>query len=383
MNARTLVEYGVGLVVVIVVGSLLAGQVLGQPVLLGFVETGSMAPTLEPGDGFVAIPMSVAGPVEEGDVITFNAETLHGGGLTTHRVVGETEGGYITKGDANPVTDQAGQEPPVQREQIVAKSLKVGDTVVVIPQLGLLVTSVNNILSAIQRQLAVLLGTRSVLGTQGLAYILLAFGVGSYLLSELLSSGRRPQKRDTRRQTRVFDARLAIVGLTFVLIAVLTLSMTVPSGPQTFDVVSSQSDSPGPTVIEAGESENLTFVVPSNGMMPTVVFLEPGSNGVNVTPSQLNLGSGERKNATVTLHVPPETGSYQRTVIEHRYPAVLPPGTIADLYAVHPWLPIIVINLMMTIGFAGLATAIVGWGAIRVDARHNWSMLSRLRRWLR
>lgn len=383
MNARTLGEYALGLLVVVVVGSLLVGQVLGQPVLLGFVETGSMSPTLEPGDGFIAIPIQIAGPVEEGDVVTFNAETLHGGGLTTHRVVGETENGYITQGDANPVTDQAGQEPPVQRDRIVAKALQVGDTVIVIPQLGLLVSSVNGVLSAIQRQIAVLLGTRAVLGSQGLAYLLFSVGVLSYLASAVFASDRGPKTRNTRRQTGVIDGRLAIVGLTAILVVILTLSMTVPSGPQTFDVVSSQSDSPRPQVIEAGGSENLTYVVPSNGMMPTVVFLQPGSEGISVTPGQLNIGSNEQRNTTVTLSVPPETGSYQRTLVEHRYPAVLPPGTIADLHAVHPWLPIVVINMLLVIGFVGVSTTLVGWSAIRVDARHNRSILTRLRRWLR
>lgn len=383
MNARTIGEYAVGLLVVVVVGSLLVGQVLGQPVLLGFVETGSMSPTLEPGDGFIAVPSQVVGPIEEGDVVTFHAKQLHGGGLTTHRVVGETEAGFITQGDANPVTDQAGQEPPVQREQIVAKPLQVGDTVIVIPHLGLLVTSVNGVLSAIQRQIAVLLGTRAVLGSQGLAYLLFAVGVLSYLASALLASDRGQATRNTRRQTGVVDARLAIVGLTAILVVILTLSMTVPSGPQTFDVVSTQSDSPRPQVIEAGGSENLTYVVPSNGMMPTAVFLQPRSEGISVTPTQLNIGSNERRNATVTLSAPPETGSYQRTLIEHRYPAVLPQGTIADLHAVHPWLPIVVIDLLVAIGFGGASTALVGWSAIRVDARHNRSMLTRLRRWLK
>ncbi|MFC7138101.1 S26 family signal peptidase [Halobaculum litoreum] len=69
------------------------GQALGQPVLVSYVETGSMAPTLAPGDGFVAVPAAVAGQVEAGDVVTFRAESVGGGGLTTHRVVDRRGGG--------------------------------------------------------------------------------------------------------------------------------------------------------------------------------------------------------------------------------------------------------------------------------------------------
>jgi signal peptidase len=81
-----------------------------------------MEPTLEPGDGFVAVPAELAGPIDDGDVIVFEAETIQGGGLTTHRVVDETDRGFITRGDANPFTDQDDSEPPVKRAQVVAKA---------------------------------------------------------------------------------------------------------------------------------------------------------------------------------------------------------------------------------------------------------------------
>jgi signal peptidase len=381
MNLRTLGSYTLGAIVVVFVGSLLVGQLLGQPVLLAFVETGSMSPTLEPGDGFIAVPAEIAGPVEEGDVVTFRAETLNGGSLTTHRVVDETSSGFITKGDANPVTDQDGDEPPVERDQIVAKALQVGGTVVVIPKVGVLVTGVNDLLSTVQRTLATMLGTRALLGTQGLAYLLFAVGVLSYVVSAALASEKR--ERRTRRETGVLDARLVIVGLTAVLVLILTLSMVAPAGAQTFTFVSSQSDAPGPSVIPTGESENLTYVVPSNGLVPTVVYLEPGSEGINVTPQRLYVGSGGQANATVTISAPPETGSYERTLVEHRYLALLPRSIIHGLYTVHPWLPILAINALVGLGFVGIASAVVGWGAIRVDSRTRQPLLRRLRRWLR
>ncbi|MFC6975369.1 signal peptidase I [Halomicroarcula sp. GCM10025709] len=108
------------MVVVLFLVSMVVGQLLGQPVLLGYVTTGSMQPTLDPGDGFVAIPAALAGPVDEGDVVTFRAEEIQGGGLTTHRVVDRTDRGYVTRGDNNPFTDQDGGEPPVTDAQIVA-----------------------------------------------------------------------------------------------------------------------------------------------------------------------------------------------------------------------------------------------------------------------
>lgn len=124
------------LTALLIVLLLILGSVLGQPVLVGYVETGSMSPTLEPGDGFIAVPTQLDSSIEEGDVVVFQAEEVQGGGLTTHRVVNKAERGFITKGDANPFTDQGNDEPPVKRAQIVATALQVNGNVVVIPSLG-------------------------------------------------------------------------------------------------------------------------------------------------------------------------------------------------------------------------------------------------------
>ncbi len=101
-------------VVLVTLGALVVGQLLGQPILLGFVETGSMEPTIDTGDGFVAIPSELTDDPEPGDVIVFEATNIQGGGLTTHRVVEETSQGYVTRGDANPFTDQDSGEPHVR-----------------------------------------------------------------------------------------------------------------------------------------------------------------------------------------------------------------------------------------------------------------------------
>lgn len=387
MRTRDVASRVVTVVLIVVIGAMLAGQVLGQPVLLSYVETGSMEPQLQPGDGFVAIPMAVSGPIEPGDVIVFEAERLHGGGLVTHRVVGETDQGFITKGDANPVNDQesSNDEPPVQREQIVATALQIGDRIVVIPQIGTAVIVTGETMSGLQTQLAGLLGTRMLLGTQGIAYLLLAIGVGAYLISALLERESGPtRERKVRRDTGTLNATMVIVGLTLVLIVVTTASMTVASGPQRFGVISSDTDAPGARVIPKGQSETVDYQVPSNGLVPVVVFLEPGSGGIDVSPRELYVGGNQVANATVTLTAPPETGYYRMYLNEHRYLAVLPQSTIRTLYGVHPWLPIVAIDILLGVGFAAIGGALVGFGQVRSRSRDidmTWS--TRIRRWLR
>ena len=361
-----------GSVVVVIATVLVAGQALGHPVGLGYVRTGSMAPTMQPGDGFVAIPAEIAGDVEEGDVVVFRAEELHGGGLTTHRVVDETDRGYVTRGDANPFTDQDNEEPPVKDAQVVAVAWQVGGSVVVIPHLGDAVTAVRDVLTTVQVTVASLLGTRALLGTQGLAYLFFAVSIGYYLIAEYRGGGRtaRSEYRSTRRDDGI-DPRLIVGAFTVLLIAGTTAPMVLPAGTQEYGVVSAEFDSERPTVIPSGESADVPYPVGNGGILPVVSYVEPASDGVDVSPQRHYLTRDEVHNATVTLHAPPETGYYRRFVVEHRYLAVLPGSTIDALYETHPWAPIVAIDLLIGVPFYLAGIALVGTGNVRARTRDD------------
>jgi signal peptidase len=372
-----------------VVGLLLlltiVGGVVGVPMGISFVETGSMEPQLQPGDGFIAIPAAVAGPVEPGDVVVFDAVNLNDGGLVTHRVVGETESGYITRGDANPVTDQDGSEPPVQEGQIRAKALQIGDSIVVVPGVGTVVMGMGAAVGSLQRTLAGLLGTRALLGSQGLAYILLGFGTVTYIIASFAeNANRRDRSRSRSRRIEVLSPITVIAVMAVGLVLLLTASMLVPAGPQQFQFVSSQSDAAGPSVIERGTAENVTYRIPSNGPLPVVTVIEPTSQGISVTPQERYVAGGATENVTITIEAPPETGAYTRTIHEYRYLAVLPTGTILALHAIHPVAPLIAINLLVGTLFVLVAVVLVGLDPIRISRdRRSIPMRVKLRRWLR
>jgi signal peptidase len=370
MNTRALLTRTFVIVLVVVVSLLAIGAILGQPVLLSYVETGSMEPTLSPGDGFIAIPSAVAGPIEEGDIITFRAEELHGGGLTTHRVVGKTGRGYITKGDSNPFTDQSGSEPPVKEAQIVAVAFQVNGEVIVIPHLGTVVTGIRAVLSTVQRQLVALFGTSSLLGIRGLAYLFFAATVVFYVVSTLSEQGHRQRNRDrTRQRDTGMDPRLIVGAFAALLVLGATASMVVPAGTHRIEIVSAEFESPRPDIIQMGESKNQTYTTPNSGFIPVMVFLEPASEGIVVHPRKLVVPSHDSVNATVTLSVPPKTGYYRRFLVEHRYLAVLPTSTIRTLYHIHPWVPIIVIDALIGGGFYLLAITLVGTSRVRTRSR--------------
>ena len=376
-------KYAVAVVFLLIVGGTIAGAALGQPVLLSYVETGSMEPTLEPGDGFVAIPAELAGPVDEGDVIVFEAEAIQGGGLTTHRVVDETERGFVTRGDANPFTDQDDDEPPVKEPQVVAVAWQPGGSVLVIPHLGTAVEGTQTVLGMVQRQIASLFGTRTVLGPTGLAYLFFAVTLGWYVVAEWRARHSKGRDRVTSRTTGV-DTRLVVGALAAMLVVGATAAMVVPAGTQEYGVVSAEFASERPNVIPMGESKSQQYAVENGGLLPVVTYLEPASEGIEVQPQELYVERRSVANATVTLHAPPETGYYRRFVVEHRYLAVLPRPVIRGLYEVHPWAPIVAIDALLAVPFSLVGMALVGSGRIRRRSRsRDLTTITRVRRAVR
>lgn len=380
MSGRDVAElFGLAIVGLLLV-SMLAGSFLGQPVVLGYVETESMSPTLEPGDGFVAVPAPLMGPVEAGDVVVFEAEVIDGGGLTTHRVVGETESGFVTRGDNNVVTDQDSGEPPVGRDRIVAEALQIGGHVVVVPGVGVIAGAARSLLAGVQA------GVSGVVSGQSVAYLLFGAGVLAYLWSEYAERQNTagPERRDRSRTDESVDSRVALVGIALLMGVVLSGSMVLADSTHEFDVISADQDSERQYVIEKGMKENVTYTVPSYGLLPAAVFLEPESENVAVEPQELYVPSRASRNATVTLTAPPTIGHHPQRLTEHRYLGVLPMGLTRWLYNHHPILPVVAINLLVGVGVIGMGWALFGNRRIRLDSRTPERTLRyRLKRWLR
>ncbi|WP_058366837.1 signal peptidase I [Haloparvum sedimenti] len=369
--------------VVLTVVSLLVGQYLGQPVLLSFVETGSMQPVLDPGDGFIAIPAPLAGPIAPGDVVTFDAQEIEGGGLTTHRVVEETDRGYVTQGDNNPFTDQNGGEPIVQDADVVAKALTFGGSVVVIPHLGTAVMWFQGLLEGFQTWLSVTLGVRALQGTQGLAYVLLGLSTAAYAVDWYLASPRGPDRERDRSREDGTSVAFVFGVLALVLMATATAAMVVPAGTQEYGVVSADFESEDPTIIERGTSTELEYVVPNAGVVPVHAYVTPASEGIRVDPERVYVGSREEGTTTLTLSAPDETGYYRMLVVEHRYLALLPASTIDALHRIHPWAPIVAIDALLGGGIYLLGLALVRGEPARLRNRDSRPKTPAYRRILR
>ncbi len=135
---------------------LLAVTVLMGPKLFGFnpyvVQSGSMEPLIPTGG--VAYINTRDTDVSIGDVITFHAgeDTDK---LVTHRIVGEKNGAWVTKGDANDTEDMHA----VNQENVI------GTYAYAIPKLGFLMAKQNKIIPFIACWVLGLNGLSMILGT--------------------------------------------------------------------------------------------------------------------------------------------------------------------------------------------------------------------------
>ncbi len=381
MAASRIIKYVLLAVPLTLLLATVLGAVLGQPMGLAYVETGSMEPTIGQGDGFIAVPSVLAGGAGEGDIIVFDAVDIHDGGIVTHRVVDETADGLITRGDANVVTDQDGSEPPVSEGQVEATVLTIGEQPIIVPYLGTAVVGIESTVSDLQQQLAILIGTRAVLGTQGLFYILIAFGAVTYALSAIVERTRENPVRQTGRGMNAINPMAVIGVMTLVLIILLSISMLAPAGAYQFEFVSSETNPTGPDVIQQGTTEQVEYLVPSNGRLPVVAVVEPASEGIEVNHTTTYVPAGEVEEIPVEITAPPETGVHSEVIVEHRYFAVLPMSMILSLHAAHPLLPVAVINVFVGSLFIVFATILIGFDPIRIGRRQpNVPLGTRLRR---
>jgi len=352
MNLRAAVGTAITVILVLLVATIVLSQVFGFPSPISFVETDSMEPQLEPGDGFIGIPRPLAGDIEQGDVITFEAQAVGGGGLTTHRIAGETEEGYITKGDANPFNDTSAGEPPVTESQIKLVVIQINGDILVIPNVGRITGAIEGLITAVIS--AIGLGSISagnpgiVIGLIGLILV-----VGSILYDIVTDDNVRTTSRSTRRGGMI-DSRLLLLILLLVLsLPLLSVSM-LPSGTDELTILSSERPSPDdPSIIETGNYSEANATIENSQPFPMVIIVEPGSEGIEVFDQVLPAASGETVTTRTRVWAPEETGRYVRSRSVSYYIHVLPVSWIAFLHNIHP-----VVALGTTTGLILLPVAV-------------------------
>lgn len=373
MDARSAVSWTVTAAVVVAVVLLVAGQLLGQPLLFGYVTTGSMEPTLSAGDGFVAVPPALAGSPQPGDVVVYEAETVQDGGLTTHRVVDETDEGYVTRGDANPFTDQDGGEPPVTEDAVVAHALQVNGEVVAVPHLGTVATTVRAVAAA----------PFAALGEERAGTVLVFLGMALFVLAGLSGDGDRRSTSRSRDREDVVAVWLVVLAAATVVTMAATAAMVVPAGTYQIEVLTTEEPSDDPGIVAPGETATVTYETHNGGVVPTLVVTDPLDDGVTVDPDRTVLGHDDRSRVAVHVETPGATGQVTRGVRESRYLLILPRSVLLALHSIHPWLALLAVDLVVATFVVTVAIAVFGTGTLRVRSGPDVPLRVRVERRLR
>ncbi|MGM0605474.1 MAG: hypothetical protein ACQETB_07350, partial [Halobacteriota archaeon] len=314
-----------------------------------------------------AVPMFFAGEIRERDVILFEAQELGGGELTTHRVDAVTDAGYVTKGDANPFTDQDGAEPIVSDGQVRSVALQINGELVVIPGLGSAVGVVGSTTQSAQDRLLSPFGIDSPDST---AFSTAVLVLGLLLLIYSILTGSTDTRTRSRSNGSILQNAIVVVAiLTLVVVVPANFSMLLPSGTYQYEIISSTSPTDQEQVIQAGESSDVTYYMQNSGHLPVVVFLQPASSGVEIAQSAHFVPRRTTVTTTVTMHAPAETGAYLRFVQESRYLVVLPPSLIASLHAIHPLAALAAINVAIVTVVVAIAIGSLGTDRIRFRSR--------------
>jgi len=365
----------------VVVLALIAGSLLGQPVLFSFVTTESMSPTIQAGDGFVVIPSVLVDDVGEGDVVVFDAQEIEGGGLTTHRIVGETEEGYITRGDGNPFTDQDGVEPPVTDEQIVATAWQPGGQVVTIPSLGTAILGVRGAAGSVQTTVAATLGFEEASEPRQIGSVLFASGLVLLVVSLVggwLDRSSRSPTRSTGRNA-LFEPRYLALFLIVIVVVPANVAMIVPSTTHQIPIEGAAFED----AAEPGEPVDVGISATNDGFVAMFVVIE---SPPDATLDDRLLTIDGRSAASATLSVPAPPPGEQRTVeiAEHRYVMILPPSVLADLHDVDPLLAIGAINAVLVFSILCVVAGLFGLRRRQIrNTNRDLPLVLRLKRALR
>lgn len=302
--------------------SSVAGFVLDRPILVSYVTSNSMYPTLKVGDLFFINPLSKGGV---GKIIVFKMN----GHWTVHRVYADVDGGYITKGDNNVATDQQnGFSKPVNASDIAGEVITLNGNPIKIPVIGLYIEKTSKILN--------------VSSNLYLALVLLA--VGSVLLTA--KDGKRNKRSKKRVVVRYKTLYTAVSAIT---LAVLLIAIVSFWGQIGFSYASTlaggQRD--GWYLPNSKFKRNVTLT--NNGILPVVYMLKPAGSRISLSETTFTLYGKEKKEVSAVVRVPSETRIYYERIDVFSYPLIFPENALLRMAEINPYLPLTVFSAEFTL----------------------------------
>jgi|Deesub1362B_J571_1020462.scaffolds.fasta_scaffold00190_55 signal peptidase len=301
-----------GIIVVFLFASI-AGFILDMPVLVSYVYSDSMNPTLKKGDFFFINPLSKG---DVGDIIVYNMK----GQWTVHRIYAKGAEGYITKGDNNIATDQQeGKNPEIKSKDIIGKVIVIKGTPLTVPKVGGYVKTISNKISNFY-----------------VAAALLIFG------GVLVTLNDKNEKKRKRQKVIKIKFKTVYIITSALTIAILILSMMLSWGTLSFGYSSTLAggQNEGWYLPESTFEKELSLQ--NRAVYPFYYFIEPRGDRIQINgENSFKISSGENKDIKLTINVPKETRLFTEKIDVYAYLPIVPISIIGVLYSKSPYLPFI------------------------------------------
>lgn len=284
--------------------------VFATPYGLGYPTSESMEPTLSQDDVYILGP---AIDVSTGDIVVFDQSGTERGfeEATVHRIVGQTNKGYITQGDANEETDQQLGAPPVTESQITGKVVTFGGEPISIPNS--------------YRIAQTLIENSRLIGVVGVLLVTIPIVRGA--LSSAKSATRSPTRPLQTRELLTIVTVIVFIGMTlfFFLTPSVHVWTTVATTGETAE--QSQVNIPVDESVEKEISFNHSTETDLGVTVPTVQGgdIQSTTYGDDAIAIKMEVGPYNTK------------GEKEVNIVFYRYPAILPGDWIRTLHSIHPF----------------------------------------------
>lgn len=303
---------------------------------LWYVYSESMEPTIMTNDGFILIHSKT---YKSGDIITYKPKVLQQP-YVTHRVFeGTSDGKFVTKGDNNVMTDQQGEEPLVNQDQIVGKALCVNNKPIIIPKLGIISKKLHKTIPELN------------------IFTLMSISVFIYLIGYIIDlKFNKKNKKTKKAKLRLLDIAPFFDPI-FPIICILILMNTLMIG-QTIKswkteeisyIIVGKKGLPNPV---PGEKFDRTMSLKNSTIISYYTILESQDNNISIYPSKLTMSPKKNIEYSISITAPKKVGYYVQKINKKTYPQIMPVKIIYYLYSINEFLPLVVIfspSILLTI----------------------------------
>lgn len=301
---------------------LVAGFIFDAPVLFGYIKSTSMEPTVGMYDLIFINPLDRN--FGEGDIVIFRTDDE----WICHRIVGLTAEGFITKGDANIVSDQFSGKRPVQAGSITGKVLTFEGNVVKISGVGSYIQEIGKVFER----------------NKVIVFVLLISG-GLLLSSDLNPKSKKKVKNVLKIKYRTL---YLIVGL--VLIVTLTLASVGTFETRTISYGTTAAGGKRPNWVLPSSEFVRVIEVENRGSYPYYYVIKSDSERAEVVgENTFLLLPGESESLQVIISAPSDTALHSEKIRILKYVPLLPPEIIKKFAEMHVFLPVIAVDAVVAI----------------------------------